>query len=860
MKKRQVVFSLMLFVMVCIFSFAAVSAAELKIMSYDFTAGANAADVYTIANGESPDIIGAQACVKTAVDHFNANGYRHAGIDRDGGTSGEYNPIFYKTNHLSLVDSGTFWLSDTPYAVGSQVANSICKRICTFAVFRTKDTGDQFVVFNTHLDHSNDTVRAQQVEKLLAVAKKYSLPMVLLGSFNATKGSSVYQKAISTGLLDAQDLAPITDNGQTYHGHGASTSTAPQDYCFVSPNHFTVKAYTIVRTKLANGTYPSNYYPVLVKLSVNAVPVEPETIRVMSFNVRVGEFVDPRKGYVVQTVRKYSPDLMGVQEASVQWMEYLNANLSGDYNYIGIGRDPNSTGEYSAIFYKKNMFTVIDSGTFWLSETPDTCSYGWDAACRRVCTWGVFRNNHTDEVFAYFNTHTDHQSGTARANGMAVVLERVKALGFPAFLTGDLNLHEGSSVYKTITSEVFDDSKFLATSSDTGGTYHGYGTVDTTTNTPIDFAMVTKNDFVVDNYKVVRDKYGSEFVSDHYPVYMDVRMAKRTNEKENTVMSFDLSGAGSGDNAVANRVKRGLAVIQMYNPDVIGFQAENSVWQEGLAPLRDRYATVGVSRDANANGEMNRIYYLKKKYELVDSGQFWLSETPDVVGSSSWNADCPRICVYAVLKNRLTNEVFAVYNTHLDHVSKEAREKGLAILLDKIQAMGYPAVLTGTLQENENDTIYAITGAKLSDAKYTAKDSDTGATYHGFEGTIGVQPKDYVFLSDNFFEVASYKIIRNKIGGFYPSPYYPLLCKFRFKYDLGVTVRDNTVTVTDTRTAGEDAYLYLAQYDADGRMISCTSSGKITKNTSKTMAADGNFALYAWDEVYCPIKDKYTGK
>ena len=860
MKKRQVVFSLMLFVMVCVFSFMAVSAAELKIMSYDFTAGANAADVYTIAHGESPDIIGAQACVKTAVDHFNANGYRHAGIDRDGGTSGEYNPIFYKTNKVVLVDSGTFWLSDTPYVVGSQVANSICKRICTFAVFRTKDTGDQFVVFNTHLDHSNDTVRAQQVEKLLAVAKKYSLPMVLLGSFNAQKGNAVYEKVTAFGLADSQDIAVTSDDGHTYHGKGSSNATKPQDYCFVTPGAFSVRAYTIVRTKLSDGTYPSNYYPVLVKLSVNAVPTDPETIRVMSFNVLVGSFVDPRKGYVVQTVRKYSPDLMGVQEASVQWMEYLNANLSGDYSYIGIGRDPNSTGEYSAIFYKKNMFTVIDSGTFWLSETPDTCSYGWDAACRRVCTWGVFRNNHTDEVFAYFNTHTDHQSGTARAKGMEVVLERVKALGFPTFLTGDLNLHEGSSVYKTITAEVFDDSKFLATSSDTGGTYHGNGTVDTTTNTPIDFAMVTKNDFVVDNYKVVRDKYGSEFVSDHYPVYMDVRMAKRANEKENTVMSFDLSGAGSGDNAVANRVKRGLAVIQMYNPDVIGFQAENSVWQEGLAPLRDRYTTVGVSRDSNANGEMNRIYYLKKKYELVDSGQFWLSETPDVVGSSSWNVDCPRICVYAVLKNRLTNEVFAVYNTHLDHVSKESREKGLAILLDKIQAMGYPAVLTGTLQENEKDTIYATTGAKLSDAKYTAKDSDTGATYHGFEGTIGVEPKDYVFLSDNFFDVESYKIIRNKIGGFYPSPYYPLLCKFSFKYDLGVTVRDNSVTVTDTRKSGEDAYLYLAQYDADGRMISCTSGGKITKNTSKTMAADGNFALYAWDEVYRPIKDKYTGK
>lgn len=508
------------------------------------------------------------------------------------------------------------------------------------------------------------------------------------------------------------------------------------------------------------------------------------------------------------------------------------------------------------------MFTVIDSGTFWLSETPEECSYGWDAACRRVCTWAVLCNRHTEEVFAYFNTHLDHKSSTARVNGIALVQKRIKELGLPTILTGDFNLKEGTTAYKTILADGVEDTKTKATTTDTGGTYHNYGANDTTTTKPIDFCLVTKGDFNVSTYKIVRDTFSGAYPSDHFPIYADLKFAGTNTEAENTVVSFDLSGAGTDANAVANRISRVKSVIGIYAPDVIGLQAETATWQDGLSSMRTRYGygAVGAARDGTDTGEKNRIYYLKRKYTVVKSGTFWLSKTPDVVGSSSWSAACPRICTYVVLKNRFTKEVFAVYNTHLDHESAEARAEGMKVLLEKIKSLGYPAILMGTLQESESGTVYKTVSASMTDSKYVAASSDKGNTYHNFGTSTSTQPKDYCFVSDNYFNVAKYKIVRNQIGGYYPSPYYPVLCEFTFKYDVGMTVRNGAVTVTDTRKSGDAAYLYLATYDADGRMVSCKSSGKVTKKEDVQLPRSGTFSLYTWNNQSQPLKEKQTAK
>ena len=121
-------------------------------------------------------------------------------------------------------------------------------------------------------------------------------------------------------------------------------------------------------------------------------PKEESVMRIMSFNIRcanVGSDTwEDRIGIVSQTMLESEADSIGVQEATPEWMSTLKETVGEKYAYVGVGRDDgDNEGEYSAVFYLKDKYTAIDSGTFWLSETPDEVSFGWDAVCRRVCTW-----------------------------------------------------------------------------------------------------------------------------------------------------------------------------------------------------------------------------------------------------------------------------------------------------------------------------------------------------------------------------------------------------------------------------------------------------------------------------------------
>ena len=137
-----------------------------------------------------------------------------------------------------------------------------------------------------------------------------------------------------------------------------------------------------------------------------------DTVRIMSFNVRctnVGaRSMRDRVPDVVATVLKGMPDSMGVQEATPEWIDTLNEELGASYAYVGEGRDGGHDGEYSAIFYLKDKYNVIDSGTFWLSETPEKVSFGWDAVCRRICTWAILENKESGERYIHMNSHFDH--------------------------------------------------------------------------------------------------------------------------------------------------------------------------------------------------------------------------------------------------------------------------------------------------------------------------------------------------------------------------------------------------------------------------------------------------------------------
>lgn len=249
-------------------------------------------------------------------------------------------------------------------------------------------------------------------------------------------------------------------------------------------------------------------------------PEDTEIVRIMSFNVRDGEF--DREEIVPQVVADYMPDSVGFQECEGTWYLTLKTYLP-DYKIIGVGRwtGIRQLGESTAIMYRKDKYKLVDWGTFWLSETPYIPSIGWDANYARTCTWAILENKETGKQYAHFNTHLDNGGSEARQKGLDMILSRIAELDMPVVLTGDFNFSKNSDNYTTLSTRLTDVSS-VALTADSGGTAHGYaGGIGTA---PIDFICINDKVDTVKTYKIIRDKYNDRFVSDHYPIYSDMVM------------------------------------------------------------------------------------------------------------------------------------------------------------------------------------------------------------------------------------------------------------------------------------------------------------------------------------------------
>ena len=249
-------------------------------------------------------------------------------------------------------------------------------------------------------------------------------------------------------------------------------------------------------------------------------PEDTEIVRIMSFNVRDGEF--DREEIVPQVVADYMPDSVGFQECEGTWYLTLKTYLP-DYKIIGVGRwtGIKQLGESTAIIYRKDKYKLVDWGTFWLSETPYIPSIGWDANYARTCTWAILENKESGEQYAHFNTHLDNGGVEARQKGLEMILSRIAELDMPVVLTGDFNFTTGTALYRQLTADLKNVSS-VAQVADSGGTAHGYaGGIGTA---PIDFICINNKVESVKTYKIIREKYNDRYVSDHYPIYADMVM------------------------------------------------------------------------------------------------------------------------------------------------------------------------------------------------------------------------------------------------------------------------------------------------------------------------------------------------
>ena len=194
--------------------------------------------------------------------------------------------------------------------------------------------------------------------------------------------------------------------------------------------------------------FTTKYLKLGFLLCLFTTAVVAQDLTVLSYNIRYNsqsdgeDLWDLRKWELVDQIQQHSPDSFGVQEATAVQIQYILEALP-EYAYVGVGRDNGATkGEYSAVFYLKEKFKLLESKTFRLSETPEEVSVGWDAALPRICTYAQFKEHTTGRDFWHFNTHFDHVGKAARANSALLIIEKIKSLVSPEsvfVLTGDFN-------------------------------------------------------------------------------------------------------------------------------------------------------------------------------------------------------------------------------------------------------------------------------------------------------------------------------------------------------------------------------------------------------------------------------------
>ena len=248
-----------------------------------------------------------------------------------------------------------------------------------------------------------------------------------------------------------------------------------------------------------------------------------DDLKIISFNIRYNSFenIDGDNGWpnrrdaVVRMVREEHPAAIGLQEALIDQLSYLDSCLP-EYRRVGVGRDDGKEeGEFMAIYYDTARLEYCGYDTWWLSETPKEPSLGWDAACRRTVTTLHLRDRQSGKEFVYLNTHLDHVGRTARAEGSKLIASIIKGHfnDIPVILGGDMNSTIEDTIFHNFYNAGLNVARELTDSTSNAITYNAFGKEE---GKVIDHFFV--RDVKVRRFRTLDGDYGVPYISDHYPI------------------------------------------------------------------------------------------------------------------------------------------------------------------------------------------------------------------------------------------------------------------------------------------------------------------------------------------------------
>lgn len=265
---------------------------------------------------------------------------------------------------------------------------------------------------------------------------------------------------------------------------------------------------------------------------------EEETITVISYNIRMGVADDGENSWQYRCpatkamIEDQHPDIFGVQEAYDFQVAYIEENCP-EYKSIGVGREDGvSAGEHMSIFYRTSSIELLEWGTYWLSETPDVPSMGWDAACYRTATWAYMQVKETGRRFYYVNTHLDHVGAEARKNGLALIVNNIAEMnpeGYPMILTGDFNVRSSDPALHDLDKIMYSARKYAEVTDEIASFNAFEKPLETAAlgrhlkdeyarDNAIDYIYYSGFSSCLEFSTLTKSFAGIPFISDHYPV------------------------------------------------------------------------------------------------------------------------------------------------------------------------------------------------------------------------------------------------------------------------------------------------------------------------------------------------------